>query len=44
MLTFKAKGNSEVGTRNVVIRAEAKLGKETVVQYSPAIPLTVKAK
>lgn len=33
---------AEPGTRNVVLRAEAKVGDTTWVQYSPAFPLTVK--
>lgn len=38
---FAAEPNAEQGTRLVVIRAEAKVGNDTVVQYSPAFPLTV---
>jgi hypothetical protein len=38
---FTAEPSAEQGTRLVVIRAEAKVGNDTVVQYSPAFPLTV---
>jgi hypothetical protein len=38
---FTAEPNAEQGTRLVVLRAEAKVGNDTVVQYSPAFPLTV---
>ena len=37
-------GNSEVGTRMVVIKAETKVGNDTYVEYSPAFPLTVTEK
>ena len=40
-LDFTAEPNAEQGTRLVVIRAEAKVGNDTVIQYSPAFPLTV---
>jgi hypothetical protein len=40
-LGFTVEGNAEQGTRLVVLRAEAKVGNDTVVQYSPAFPLTV---
>jgi len=43
-LTFKVNGNSETGTRLVVVKAEAQVGDETIVQYSPAFPLTVNEK
>jgi hypothetical protein len=43
-LTYKVNGNSEIGTRLVVLKAEAQVGDETVVQYSPAFPLTVNEK
>lgn len=43
-LTYKVNGNSETGTRLVVLKAEAKVGDETIVQYSPAFPLTVSEK
>lgn len=40
-LTFKVKGNCELGTRMVVLRAEAKVGNDTYVEYSPAFPIRV---
>jgi hypothetical protein len=40
-LGFQVDGQSETGTRVVVLRAEAKVGNDTVVTYSPAFPLTV---
>jgi hypothetical protein len=40
-LTVRPKSNSELGTRMVVLRAEAKVGDATYVQYSPAFPITV---
>jgi hypothetical protein len=40
-LGFQVDGGSETGTRTVVLRAEAKVGNDTVVTYSPAFPLTV---
>jgi hypothetical protein len=40
-LTIRPKANSELGTRMVVLRAEAKVGGATYVQYSPAFPITV---
>lgn len=40
-LTFTVEGNAEQGTRMVVLRAEAKVGNDTVIQYSPAFPLTI---
>ncbi len=43
-LTYKVNGNSETGTRLVVLKAVAQVGDETIVQYSPAFPLTVNAK
>ena len=43
-LRVKVNGNSEVGTRMVVLRAETKVGNDTWVQYSPAFPLTVTEK
>jgi hypothetical protein len=43
-LTVRANGNSEVGTRMVVLRAETKVGNDTWVQYSPAFALTVTEK
>lgn len=43
-LIVKATGNAEAGTRLVVLRAEAKVGNDTWVQYSAAFPLTVTEK
>ncbi|CAA9420043.1 MAG: hypothetical protein AVDCRST_MAG64-2821, partial [uncultured Phycisphaerae bacterium] len=43
-LAFKPRNNSELGTRMVVLRAEAKIGDDTYVQYSPAFPITVTEK
>ena len=43
-LSVTINGNSEVGTRMVVLRAETKVGNDTYVQYSPAFPLTVTEK
>jgi putative FmdB family regulatory protein len=40
-LNVKTKGNCELGTRMVVIKAEAKVGNDTYVEYSPAFPITV---
>jgi hypothetical protein len=40
-LSFTAEANAEQGTRLVVLRAETKVGNDTLVQYSPAFPLTV---
>jgi hypothetical protein len=40
-LGFQVDGGSETGTRMVVLRAEAKVGNDTVVSYSPAFPMTV---
>ena len=40
-LGFQVDGGSETGTRMVVLRAEAKVGNDTVVTYSPAFPVTV---
>jgi hypothetical protein len=40
-LAFTVEGNAETGTRLVVLRAEAKVGNDTFVQYSPAFPLTI---
>ena len=39
--TFTVQPASEIGTRLAVLKAEAKIGDETYVQYSPAFPLTV---
>jgi len=41
ILDLKPANNSEIGTRSIVIRAEAKIGKEVVVEYSAPIALTV---
>ena len=40
-LGFQVDGRSQTGTKLVVLRAEAKIGNDTVVQYSPAFPMTV---
>jgi hypothetical protein len=40
-LAFNVDPASEVGTRVVVLRAEAKVGNDTIVQYSQAFPMTV---
>ena len=40
-LTFEPERRAETATRMVVLKAEAKVGDETVVEYSPAFPLTV---
>jgi hypothetical protein len=40
-VSFTVEGNAETGTRLVVLRAETKVGNDTIVQYSPAFPLTV---
>lgn len=40
-LGFQADPGAETGTRMVVLRAEAKVGDQTVVEYSPAFPMTV---
>jgi len=39
-LTFEPAG-AETGTRMVVLKAEATVGNETIVEYSPAFPLTI---
>jgi hypothetical protein len=41
VIDLEPTNKSELGTRFVVIRAEAKVGKETSVEYSAPIPLTV---
>ena len=41
VIDLEPTNKSELGTRLVVIRAEAKVGKETAVEYSAPIPLTV---
>jgi hypothetical protein len=40
-LGFQVDGGSQTGTKMAVLRAEAKVGNDTVVQYSPAFPMTV---
>lgn len=40
-LGFQVDGGSMTGTKMAVLRAEAKVGNDTVVQYSPAFPMTV---
>jgi hypothetical protein len=40
-LALTAEGNAEQGTRLVVLRAETKIGNDTIVEYSPAFALTV---
>lgn len=40
-LTFEPEREAEPGTRMVVLKAEAKIGNDTVVEYSPAFPLTI---
>jgi hypothetical protein len=40
-LTFDPERREETGTRMVVLKAEAKVGSETIVEYSPAFPLTI---
>ena len=43
-LSYKTNSNAETGTRLVVLKGEAKVGDETIVQYSPAFPITVSEK
>ena len=40
-LTFEPENESETGTRLVILKAEAKAGNDTIIEYSPAFPLTV---
>jgi hypothetical protein len=40
-LTFEPEREAEPGTRMVVLKAEAKIGNDTVVEYSPAFGLTI---
>ncbi|HEX4795090.1 MAG TPA: hypothetical protein VH370_14950 [Humisphaera sp.] len=40
-LRFTVEPASETGTRMAVLKAEAKIGDETYVQYSPAFPITL---
>jgi hypothetical protein len=41
MLTFAPQRREQTGTRTVVLKAEAKVGDETITEYSPAFALTV---
>lgn len=41
MLTFAPQRREQTGTRMVVLKAEAKVGDETITDYSPAFLLTV---
>lgn len=41
MLTFEPERREETGTRMVVLKAEGKVGEETVTEYSQAFPLTI---
>src|SRR5207245_1076859 len=41
MLTLTARLDSEIGTRQILFKGEAKIEGQTVVQYSRAIPLTI---
>jgi hypothetical protein len=43
-LTFEAERNVEIGTGMAILKAEAKVGNETITEYSPAFPLTVDPK
>jgi hypothetical protein len=40
-LTFQPVKREQLGARMVVLKAEAKVGNETITDYSPAFPLTV---
>ena len=40
-LGFQVEAGAQTGTRMAALRAEAKVGDYTVVQYSPAFPMTV---
>ena len=40
-LGFQVDPGSQTGTKMAVLRAEAKVGNDTIVQYSPAFPMTV---
>jgi len=42
VLEFKALPNCALGTRAVVIRAETKIGKDVIVEYSEPILFTVR--
>jgi hypothetical protein len=41
MLTFEPEKKEETGARMVVLKAEAKVGDETITEYSPAFSLTI---
>lgn len=41
MLTFAPQRREQTGTRMVVLKAETKVGDETITEYSPAFPMTV---
>ncbi|HXE54989.1 MAG TPA: hypothetical protein VN541_18350, partial [Tepidisphaeraceae bacterium] len=41
MLSFEPDRVAETGTRKVVLKAESKVGDETLVTYSPAFPITI---
>jgi hypothetical protein len=41
MLTFAPQRREELGTRMVVLKAQAKVGNEMITEYSPAFPLTI---
>jgi hypothetical protein len=43
-IVIKPKNNCPIGTRDIVIIAETKVGNETIIQFSERIPLTVKEK
>ncbi len=44
VIGIKPKGDCPVGTRDIVIIAECKVGDETITQFSERIPLTVNEK
>jgi hypothetical protein len=44
VLTFQVEQGAETGTKLAVLRAEAKVGDQTIVQYSPAFPVKVTAR
>lgn len=41
MLTFEPDRVTDPGTRMVVLKAESKIGDDTIVTYSPAFPMTI---
>jgi hypothetical protein len=41
LLAFQPEPGADMATRMVVLKAETKMGDETITQYSPAFPLTV---